>query len=339
MKKLSETYKLWLIIRAREELLKKKKKNRDHSKNKERNAFKLINNLDIENNFEETISNLISVEKYLAEDQKAHTRLVDFRPLKNITTSSALILASLFDRNMRFRNQRGENIGPALYKYKEWEKGILTKLNDIGLLDFLATRKPKKLQHTISEEKYIRFRSAKNVKGAVINELQDDISKIIPIPHKKALYAGLSEATINSHQHAYPNGEEKNWWISSSYSDEKKELTVIAYDAGVGIPATLPRNFTETLEVIFTRKKIKDNDSNRIKVATELKKSRTKEDNRGNGLQDIKNYIYINKNGVLKIYSSKGEYQYIVRDGIESEKLNEHITSLKGTLIEWKVTV
>jgi hypothetical protein len=76
-----------------------------------------------------------------------------------------------------------------------------------------------------------------------------------------------------------------------------------------------------------------------LRAAVELKRTRTLESDRGNGLQDLLEFIRQRNDGYLSILSQKGLYKFSLDGGVESVKSQGLRWPICGTLIIWKVTL
>lgn len=273
---------------------------------------------------------------------------VDFDYLRSISTSAALVLTaelSKWDDSIRNR------LTP---KIENWNPEILVNFNELGFFD-LFKNKPKNLdcfeknaRHNRKIVKYIKGRCGDD-KDKQTRLLKESIAKLIGSKINKwmFLHSGLSEAIVNVSHHAYPveNGYseiDKNWYLTASYNTQKKELKVVFYDQGIGIPKSLPVSelWEKALDFLSIfpmadRKK----DEVLLKAAVELNRTRTEDSDRGKGLQDLLEFIRQRRDGYLSIISLRGLFKLEVRNGIETVKSEHFDNPVGGTLIIWSVTV
>lgn len=169
------------------------------------------------------------------------------------------------------------------------------------------------------------------------------------LPRKKSknLYRGVSEAMTNVSQHAYLDIKEtakhKGWWMFCK--EENDQIFVAFCDLGDGIPVTLPQSleknnekklFVQIWKFFFpNRKKLTDGEL--IRVAIEVKRSRTKKSHRGKGLLDMIKVIEKTKCGNLAIFSNRGIYQYKLDNSNPIENTRNYKYSISGTLILWSL--
>jgi hypothetical protein len=103
------------------------------------------------------------------------------------------------------------------------------------------------------------------------------------------------------------------------------------YDIGLGIPATMPRNYATHVERISENGKA-PTDADLIHLATRPGKTSTKKRHRGRGLPDMHQIVELNR-GTMSIFSGYGHYHY---DSFTGWKTNCPL-KLRGTLVCWNV--
>ena len=172
----------------------------------------------------------------------------------------------------------------------------------------------------------------------------DNMSPVINSHYdERLLYVALSEAMTNVIQHAYTvksvvaNPKLKNrWWLSGSFDSDTKVMTVLLFDQGVGIPASLKGKaiFSDVVEFITRKKYSLTNHGRLIQAAVEIGKSRTRLGHRGKGLKQILRFSADSAFGSLYIVSRNGEYLYN-EDCIEETKSCP--IELGGTFIQWEI--
>lgn len=168
-------------------------------------------------------------------------------------------------------------------------------------------------------------------------ELDEDLTK------KSLLKKSISEAMLNVSHHAYQDASAaflaavgKRWWLVGTQFGE--QLYFVFYDMGVGIPNTLPKHsHWEQIQMTFHALVGHGHDSAMIKAATEIGRSKFQIGGHGWGLRDVMNFAAENPEGTLWIFSSHGLYKY--ESTTHSESLQEHKGNVKGTLIQWNVSL
>ena len=129
--------------------------------------------------------------------------------------------------------------------------------------------------------------------------------------------------------------ETKQWQINEHYICDSPVLSIC--DLGVGIKHTLPIQNKEKItwlnRIISKFGANATKDSSHIKAAIELGATRTKKDNRGNGLAEMIQVVKESNNGALRIYSDAGFFSYSKK--YDKEYLIDFGDSIMGTLIQW----
>jgi hypothetical protein len=124
------------------------------------------------------------------------------------------------------------------------------------------------------------------------------------------------------------------------------KLIIIVCDLGVGIPSTIPKNYSKASirDVLEFLKVSKTNDSELIHASTYLNKTRTKMAHRGKGGKDIRGLLDHYPGASLGIYSNKGCFKDSNRTTRSGAKhafalKDEQKKSIKGTVIEWSIPI
>lgn len=291
--------------------------------------------------YENTIKFIKSFARTALKEKKAI--ILDFSGLNDITAAAALCVYAEICRCKLLNKKIG------IRMRKPVDKDTRERLENYGFFDYECLmdgndKKPESFDGNI-----IPCLSGVHA-DKKLDDLLDLIEKVLykggiedVVEH--ALYRSISEALLNVSQHAYTDksrDEEldklgKRWWVMGERVD--KQLYIVIYDRGVGIPETLPKKYPmEHIYEILSKISIKTiNDANMIYAAMELGRTRTGKRERGKGLQDVRKFVEINPNGVLRVYSNKGEYSYRVHEDMHSRA--SHSNSIKGTLIQWNVQI
>lgn len=293
--------------------------------------------LSLEDNFDGVVKLLddIRMKTQRHRNKRIH---IDFKPIRTIKPSAALVLAAELDRwNRQLAIRKSKLVAVDV---EEWDNTVRRLLREMGFFDLLKVA-------CIPEEgsstgiQYVQFCSGAKVDGKVIDDLRRlHLEPSVSIPNKHLLYAAVTEAMTNVVHHAYRDqttlGVPKHWWLSAAYDAQSREVAVMIYDQGSGIPATLPRKFSERIRDWFPENLTKD-DAHMIQAAHNLSRTTTSSPSRGHGLQrDIRRYIEeLDCHGRYRVISNRGEY--IVETGTSSDKIISHKHPLNGTLIEWRL--
>jgi hypothetical protein len=300
--------------------------------------------LDFDQNYEPTIRFLEQIRRTSAAG--GHTMLVWMRRCNALSPEVALVLAAEIERCLHHR--------PGSINGNDPRSGaIAAMLRDIGFHKLLHFNEPRvSVPHTNEATTYLKMKSG--VQGA--GQHADDLRSLVlgnaastSDELREDMVRGLNEAVLNIHQHAYEEGIDnlyvpmpnKRWWIAGYRDAAGKEIGFIAFDQGVGIPATLPQKHAEfVLDLIAAAGQVLrggavTNDHLLIARAFELGRSRTGKTSQGKGLTDFKRFLAAaGGKGSLRILSGRGSYLYHY-DGREiAEPLS---LPFHGTLIIWRL--
>ncbi len=166
-----------------------------------------------------------------------------------------------------------------------------------------------------------------------------------PFYNEEKLYIALSEAMTNVVHHAYPPKEEhpykvlpNQWWLSGSFDKKTGIMTVLFYDQGVGIPATLPRKgFYTELEILMEKLKlVTTHHGELIYGALEMGRTRSEQAHRGKGFKQLLDFSIHSNHGNMRIISGNGECEF---HPSKDCKVAHHSTSFGGTFIQWALKI
>lgn len=158
------------------------------------------------------------------------------------------------------------------------------------------------------------------------------------------LWKGVSEAVVNSVEHAYleprfadeRTPDETRWWMFSQVRDQL--LTVVVCDLGIGIPRSLPIRWgLNELRDILKRFGLHKPDLAAIRGALELGATRTGKGNRGKGLPQIWQDLKAEGAKAIFIFSNRAVVEWNPDKG--GERSHEFDGSIGGTIICWTVAL
>lgn len=315
---------------------------------KNRITIHLPEKMNFAEEYDVTILQVLAIRK-LAETKRAPRnhdsyRLVsvNFDNLKSISTSAALVLTaelSKWDDALR------QKLRP---KSDNWDKEILNKFTDLGFFDLFQNPPLEPLlSHEPADVKLVQYIKGKCGDSKKTRVLREKLTTIVgdEISKWTFLRCGLDEAITNVSHHAYPNDKkfaenDKNWYLTGSFNSQSKEIKIVFYDQGIGIPKSLPTSdvwekaldFLSKIKIpIADRKK----DEVLLRAAIQLDRTSTAETDRGKGLQDLLEFIRHRKNGYLSILSLKGLFKLTIDNGTETIKTEHFDNGVCGTLIIW----
>jgi len=305
--------------------------------------------MNFSNEYEATALNINTI-RILAKNSnsKGHFKLVavNFDQLYKISTSAALVLTAELSK---WDDEVRQRLCPVV---GNWDKTILRNFTELGFFGLFRNSKVVEFSDEKNDTsnsrivKYIKGRCGDSDKARILKESIIDIVGEV-VNKWMFLHGGLTEAITNVGQHAYPSGSgflenEKNWYLTGAFNKVTKELKIVFYDQGIGIPRSLPESeIWEKILMYFSRLPLTERVAARkkdevlLKAAVELDRTSTHESDRGKGLQDLLEFIKQRNNGYLSIISSRGLYKYELVDGKEKVKTEHFNTALRGTLIIW----
>jgi hypothetical protein len=277
---------------------------------------------------------------------------IDFKSLRKITPTAALVLAALYDRRKAISGSKPFTIDEHL-----WDHDVLRVLRSVGFHELLEMRPEK--EDDQSDQKSVRilkFVSGEQVASQELGALQDALVEFLPEDERERLlfaepYAGMIEAALNSHMWAYPANHTwdfpsvPRWWMTGALDQRNRTATVAVYDQGISIPGSLPRwEHWSTVERLAKRffaragltASLEDPayDGAAIRLAIAVARSRTGLPQHGKGLNTMVEVVDRAIAGRLRIISRNGEYVW--EKGKKPETRN-HPHSIGGTLIEWRL--
>lgn len=271
----------------------------------------------------------------IVTDRSGKRIWADFKTIKRLNPGAALVLAAEL-----YRWQKVYGITLIPRSIQRWTPVVRTQFKEMGLFSLLETRPIGKHVRGPSETTFVRFISGIGSEGKFAKDLRESLERVTGVSiADMGMYPALTEAMTNVQQHAYKYKEEitfktldGQWWISGSYNVDNSILTVMIFDQGIGIPASLPK------EGRYERIKVKipgaHTDATMITAALEYGRSATKEDHRGRGLTEIAKFAESNINGEIHIISGKGHYY---KDRFGKEHKTDYSTALGGTFIQWEL--
>lgn len=272
--------------------------------------------------------------------QKCSKIIISFDKTELITPSAMILFVAEIDRAKRIF---GNRFDVRLANVRD--RTIRQLLVQIGLYE-LCGMTPPNLNERDFQENVRHWRYAT---GERANESTNDafaaVEGLISDRLRGGMWRGVSEAVINSVQHAYaeprgvpgPRMKHRRWWMFTQERDG--ELTVVACDLGIGIPRSLPLNWDEKLLArILGMFGESGKDVAALKASLELGRTSTNKSHRGKGLPQIWDAvrgIEAGQNATIVIYSNKGRLSW---NSIKNEENSiEYDTNIFGTVISWSV--
>lgn len=289
----------------------------------------LISERDATCSFFETVRQLMKM---------GHRLRLVFQDTERISSESLIYLLALMHRaRLIYGNDRITGTYPSLPR-------IERLLSDSGFFKILGVKSRPIQGRKATTTRFVKCKSDTVMRSSCIPELRvellgDDLA--MPGNVGRMVFRALSEAMANVQHHAYHNKQLRKkslrgrWWLGAQLSRNKNFFELTFYDAGVGIPKTLHRQYRweHIRGVLALLPGFDPDDAQMIKAAVELGRTRTGQDNRGKGLLDIHQIITKIGAGALTIFSRSGRYRYEP----DQESISNDENFIEGTLIKWEL--
>lgn len=265
--------------------------------------------------------------------------VLDFSNTEIVVSAGMLLFIAEIDRIKRIL---GSSFNITISNVRD--KVVNQLLVRIGLYE-LCGQNPPKLSAEKFDERVKHWRYATGVRANEdTNRAFHQVEGCLSDELGKGMWKGISEAVINSVQHAYekPRGtnggrlKHSRWWMFSQVKDNI--LTVAVCDLGIGIPRSLPLKWDKSiLSNIMGGIIGYGPDSQAIKAALELGATRTNAVNRGKGLPQIWKSLRMPGGIGIHILSNLGQLSWSSKNDKESS--HEYSSSINGTVIIWSVRI
>jgi len=289
--------------------------------------------LDLEENRAVFIRLLDQIQNILLKNMSF---VIDHRQMKKITKSALLLLTSEIERCTKIMGIKLR----AKSKFVPVDFHVKSLLDKIGYWDYFNLNfGSSKLRNDNDNELHLKIVGDTQVSGEKIGCLIEFFENSIcfDFQTKEKFSDALMEAAANTVEHAYSEnnkiGHIKKWWLTASLNTTINEISFIFYDQGLGILNTLE---TSQKNIKFKRlvagwisEGLSKGGLLRKLVTTNL--SSYKDERRGNGLISFKTFIDQVQGGELTIHTDDVSYSAI------EDKITNHTTSIRGTLIIWNI--
>ncbi len=261
---------------------------------------------------------------------------IDFRPTQKFIADGTLLFWAELHRALSLTGSKRlvQCIPPRNAKLRQ----VMVQVGVARMLSY-------KHKGAIGFEDVVHWRAAHGVQvdGAKYERILGRYDGRIASALSSKLYVSIVEGMKNVIHHAHIDqrndglnvgNEALTWWMFSQ--EREGQLSVLICDLGIGIPRSLPvRHQTAYRKLIQVVTTGSGNipDSKVIEEATKLKVTRTNQEFRGKGLDQMVKAITQDFEGKVCIQSNRGCYTND-RGNVE---LIDHEMSILGTLIYWKV--
>lgn len=300
--------------------------------------------LSLRDNYDETVR-LITELRSLALDQYLPVYLY-FDFVERIEPAALIVLTAEIHRCRNLRKVGGTPMVSGTYPRDDAICAQLAKMGFFKLLNLRdhPDREGKRDSDAdASDVLVIPFLTDREVTAErcaeFIDLLADVIGGLIPMDEKSQRYlqGAIVEAMKNAGEHAYKfkpphQAFGHRWWLSGSVNRASKEVSILLFDQGAGIPATLAPGLMDRVRSLANLEGIIPRDSHMIEIATKTGETSTGQAGRGQGFYTMRKFVDDCDDGDLFVYSNAGHYMY-ARNGTSR---GDEPLSLGGTLIQWR---
>jgi len=292
-------------------------------------------------NYAETAKMLADIRKFGLEQKTPLS--IRFDNLKQLDPSAALVLVAEIFRCQKLRVYRNEWFITGNYSSN---RDIDFQLSQMGFYNLLHIHDNLKGSKPTNEAMpvYLKFITQRRIIGQLISAfvgvVEDEVIKF-DATAREMLIGAMMEAIGNADEHAYKlptkyQSMKHRWYLSARINIAQREIMVMVYDQGVGIPDTLkPSDWKRTLSALVRTFKLKGpspSDGEIIKLATEMGRTGTGEKGRGQGFLDMKRFVDKCDDGELRVLSKRGRYTYMK----DNEDFDDQDVACGGTVVEWR---
>lgn len=294
-----------------------------------------------EQNFAETAAVIETMRRVALHEGRPI--LLHFDRVNDIDPAAALaIVAEIF----RIRNLRSPSALTGTYPRMRVIYDLLSDMGFFQLLNIEERYGPPEVNEDLNRPIFLRFLSSNQVLAEAVDSFVGIIEKhLFPMNAvaRGKLVAAIIEAMNNTLDHAHPvviAGETmpRRWWMSSWVNIVDREVMIMLFDQGVGIPKTLDPALYERVRaalsgaIHFRALTATPTDGEMIMAATELYRTGTGQPGRGRGFRNMKQFVDACTDGELRVLSNRGRYSYIPG----TETYGNESLSVGGTIIQWR---
>lgn len=318
-----------------------RRKNIPFDPNSRRAQIVLPHNFSLAENYDETAEIVGKVRETAIENRQQV--MLHFSHVEAVEPAAALALVAEVHRA---RGQRGHGFVTGTYPRSRSVYDALREMGFYAVLNVMDIDDKPPPKAEPGKPIFLRFMSEYRVFPQLADRFVSIIENaLIPMDQlaRERLVVAIKEAMQNTLDHAHPDlpdqsSSRKRWWMSSWVNLERKEVSIVFYDQGVGIPKTLEPSRYE--RIVASLRNISDfrfsstpSDGELIAAATEIFRSGTGTPGRGRGFHNMKSFVDVCDDGELRILSNRGRYHYV---GGERQQCSDSHQPLGGTVIEWR---
>lgn len=283
--------------------------------------------------------------KFLRKGRWVWPRLgVDLSKIEEISIPAAVVLAAEFERWSLLHQVQ---LKPS--RLSKWSSNVRDLFSDLGLFDLLKIEINDDSRGLSDKVILLPLVSGTSADGQKVAMLQADLRGLgVIFDHKTYIFDGLSEAISNSIDHGYLTDDEDRfprlkgrWWATSCYDPATESLRFFVYDQGVGIARTLLKQeeWVPLLESVlgkFLGSRFSQTDEQVIRTAFEIGRTRTRQMERGKGLDQMAGVVRMAGGGYMRVLSGRGDVKTNCQGIYEGQSFDR---SVGGTLVEWSIPI
>jgi hypothetical protein len=295
----------------------------------------------LHDNHEETVDVLRRLREHTL--RRNGTVMLHFSDVEEVDAAAALALVAEI---YRIRNLRSIQSVTGTYPRSRAIYDLLKNMGFYRLLNIAERNDVPEPEADPSKPIFLPFITGNKVSAEMVDRFVDVIENNLFSLNEVArgrLVAAIIEAMNNTLDHAHPVRVQNEtmthrWWMSSWVNVIDKEITVLLFDQGVGIPNTLDPTIYERIRaallgvVTLRSMSAHPSDGEMILAATEFHRTGTGESGRGRGFRNMKQFVDVCADGELRVLSNRGRYSYLVG----TEAYADESSSIGGTVIEWR---
>jgi hypothetical protein len=261
-----------------------------------------------------------------------HDVLIDVSALQEISPPAAIVLLAEATRCVVYagtkKNIRGN------YPSSDRAKQVLTGIGFFRAFNIKAptVTLPKR------DRLYVKTASGNKSDGRYTRpylSLFERVAGLTDVASKR-LYGALIECMDNVRAHAY-NATNRGdpdligeWWLGGFADPVSRELALVFYDLGRGIPTTI-----KTKRSVRWQSYVGFGDSRILEQAVMVGLSSKDSSRRGTGLPSLREFVDLAPGGFLRVISGDGDFIYRRKKRRQRSQLPR---SLTGSLIIWTIS-
>lgn len=296
--------------------------------------------LSLKENYQETVALVHAVRSY-ALDSFLPVDLY-FDEVEQVEPAALIVLAAEIHRCRNLRRSGGR---PLVHGTYPRDPVVCAQLNRMGFFKLLRLADDEKPEAQSADPHVVMlpFLTDLEIKTGRLETFIEALTTIMTdvvtmdARSQRYLYGAIIEAMKNAGEHGYkvkpphqPMGH--RWWLSAGLDVRHKEVSILLFDQGAGIPATLEPDLWKVAESIWKGEGVQPPDSLLIEMATRRGETSTNQAGRGQGFKTMRKFVDACDDGDLLVYSNFGLYEY----KRASTSRTDAAASLGGTLIQWR---